>query len=152
ATVEPPTYTRLPTVTVPDPDRIDAWEGSRVTLNVTASRPVQSITLEWPAAAKDETAAGTSTRTVAVAAALAADRNSGLATVEAEASGTYALVLRDAHGLRSRPEAPRRLVVRPDAAPVLAIEGNHASEPESTGPGDVLTLGIAARDDLAVAS
>jgi hypothetical protein len=150
AMVEPPGYTRLPTVRVPDPNRIDAWEGSRVTLNVTASRPVQSIAVEWPAAAEDATAASTSTRTVA--AALAADRSSGLATIAAEASGTYALVLRDAHGLRSRPEAPRRLVVRSDAAPVLAIVGSNSSQAESTSPGDVLTLGIAARDDLAVAS
>src|SRR5262249_31342774 len=136
----------------------DAWEGSRVTLNVTASRPVQAISIEWPAAAGDETASRTSTSTSSststrkVAAALASDRNSGQATVGAEASGTCTLVLHDVHGLRSRPEAPRRLVVRPDAAPVLALVGNKPAEAESTSPGDVLNLDIAARDDLAVAS
>ena len=53
ATVEPPAYTRLAVANVADPIRIDAWEGSRVTLNVTASRPVTAIDVQWPAAVEN---------------------------------------------------------------------------------------------------
>jgi hypothetical protein len=152
ASVEPPAYTRLAVANVADPSGIDAWEGSRVTLNVTASRPVAAIDVEWPAAVKDAPETPTTPGARKVAATRSADGKSGTARLVAEASGPFAVTLRDAHGLNSRPEADgaRRVIVRLDAAPVVALAGPDAVHESS--PADVLTLGVAARDDVAVAS
>ena len=62
------------------------------------------------------------------------------------------MTLRDAHGLNSRPEAEgaRRVMVRLDAAPVVALAGADAAH--ETSPGDALTLRVVTRDDVAVAS
>ena len=48
ARVEPPAYTKMPATLARDPGRIDAFEGSRVTLTINASRPVRSIEVAWP--------------------------------------------------------------------------------------------------------
>ena len=48
ARVEPPAYTKLPAGPAPDPSRIEAFEGSRVTLEIKATRAVRSIEVEWP--------------------------------------------------------------------------------------------------------
>ena len=148
ATIESPAYTRLAVANIADPGRIDAWEGSQVTLNVTASRPVTAIEVEWPAAVEKENTPASRRLT----ATLAADGKSGIATVAAEASGPFAVTLHDAHGLVSRPEpeGARRLFVRFDAAPVVALAGTDAARLSS--PADVLALRVAARDDVAVAS
>ncbi|HWE39706.1 MAG TPA: hypothetical protein VG406_24365 [Isosphaeraceae bacterium] len=145
--VEPPAYTRLPVATAPDPGRIEAWEGSRVSLVVTASRPVREIAVDWPSATASGGEPAGARRVVA---ALSAEGTGGTATVAAEASGTYAVTLRDAHGLVSRPETPRRLIVRFDAAPVVAVAAGSTAAQESS-PEDVLAAGVAARDDVAVA-
>ena len=153
ATVEPPAYTRLAVVKVADPSRIEAWEGSRVTLNVAASRPVTAINVAWPAAVENAKQPATTTSgSRTFAASLGADGKSGTATIAAEASGAFAVTLRDAHGLNSRPEAEgtRRVMVRLDAAPVVALTDPEAAH--ETSPGDVLTLRVEARDDVAVAS
>jgi hypothetical protein len=150
AMVEPPAYTGLAAAKATNPNRIDAWESSRITLNMTASRPVKAITVEWPSSARDE---GDRRKEYSpVAATLAADGKSGTVTVTAEASGPFAVTLRDAHGLSSRPEAEgaRQVVVRFDAAPVVALGGTGPTHESS--PTDVLALQIAARDDVAVAS
>ena len=150
--VEPPAYTRLAVANLADPSRIDAWEGSRVTLNVTASRPVTAIDVVWPAAVENAKATPATPGSRKVAATRSADGKSGTATLAAEASGSFAVTLRDAHGLNSRPEAEaaRRVIVRFDAAPVVALAGPDAAHESS--PADVLTLRVAARDDVAVAS
>ena len=104
ATVEPPAYTRLAVANLADPSRIDAWEGSRVTLNVTASRPVTAIDVEWPAAVENEKETPTTPGARKVAATRSADGKSGTATLAAEASGSFAVTL----ARRARPEQPAR--------------------------------------------
>jgi hypothetical protein len=150
ATVAPPAYTGLAAVKIINPNRIDAWEASQVTLNINASRPVKAITVEWPRPAADAGEKPKENRPVA--AALAADGKSGTVTVTAEASGPFAVTLRDGHGLSSRPEAEgaRQVVVRFDAAPLVAMAGTGAAHESS--PDDVLVLQVAARDDVAVAT
>jgi hypothetical protein len=188
ARVEPPAYTKLPAATARNPGRIEAWEGSRVVLNISANEPVRAIEVDWPSdsslspreragvrAQQDgqgraESALtrplrghplpegeGTGTpplpseeRSTKAVATLSADRRSGTATLVADRSGPYTIALRDDHGLASRPEAPRQVVVRPDAPPVLAVRGPGGGEESS--PDDALRVAIAARDDVAVAS
>ncbi|MFI5259254.1 MAG: hypothetical protein ACHQ01_06570, partial [Candidatus Limnocylindrales bacterium] len=144
ARVEPPAYTKLPVTLARDPGRIVAFEGSRVTLELVPSRPVRSIELDWPAEH------GKTAGTRKVAASVASDGKSGSVTVVAEASGPYSVALRDENEIDSRPQNPGRVVVRPDAAPVLAVRGMDGLKEAS--PDDLLVAGIAARDDIAVAS
>jgi len=144
ARVEPPAYTKLPIAIARDPARIEAFEGSRVTLDLATSRPVRSIAVGWPTQSDKPSGAGT------FAASLASDGIHGSVTLTAEVSGPYAVALRDKHGIASRPETPRRVVVRPDAPPEVAVAGNEGLQEAS--PDDVLSMGVAARDDIAVAS
>ncbi len=144
ARVEPPAYTKLPVTTPPDASRIEAFEGSRVTLDVKTSRPVQSIEVEWPG-----DPAG-SAKVSKVAASLARGRERGSVTVDATFSGPFAVSLRDEIDLASRPDQPRRVVVRGDAPPVIAVRGPEGVN--DIGPQDTLALAVAARDDIAVAS
>ncbi len=142
ARVEPPPYTRRPATIARDPARIDAFEGSRVTLDITPSRPVRSIEVGWPkpAAASSELIAMT----------LADSGRNGSATLVAESSGPYTLALHDEHEIANRPEPPRRVIVHPDAPPTVTlprIEGL-----QEAGPDDRLVLGVATGDDVAVAS
>lgn len=139
AWVEPPAYTGRPAASV-DPARIEAWEGSKVVLDITASRPVRAVAVGWPGSGRP------------VAAAVQGDGTRSRATLVAERSGPFALALRDADGLASRPESPRRLVVIADAPPVVAVEGPGMVEPVETNPDDTLQAAVAARDDVAVAS
>jgi hypothetical protein len=150
AAVEPPTYTGLAVTKVAGPGRIDAWESSRVTLNVVTSRPVAAITVAWPAPRNADQAKPKDH--VQSVAALAAGGKSGTVAVTADASGPFVVTLHDAHGLCNRAEAEgtRRVVVRFDAAPVVALGGTDMARESS--PTDVLILPVAARDDVAVAS
>jgi hypothetical protein len=150
ATVELPAYTKLPVAVARDPARIDAFEGSRVTFEFTTSRPVRSIEIEWPKepGKRDDVAAGV--RAATAKASLASDRTHGSVTLTAEASGPYSVSLSDEHSITSRPESPRRVNVRPDAPPEVAVQGNDGQDEAS--PDDVVSLGVAARDDIAVAS
>jgi hypothetical protein len=142
ARVEPPPYTKLPVSIARDPARIDAFEGSRITLDITSSRPVRSIEVGWPkpSGSKPEP----------IAATLAADGRAGSATLAAEASGPYTLALRDEHEIGSLPEPARRVIVHPDAPPTFTRRGLEGLKEAS--PGDALAVAIAARDDIAVAS
>ena len=142
ARVEPPAYTKLPATIARDPARIDAFEGSRVTLDITPSRSVRAIEVGWPKPP--------GTKPDPVAAALAAGGRSGSATLVVEASGPYTLALRDEHGLGNLPEPARRVIVRPDAPPTVTRRGLEGLKEAS--PDDALTVGVAARDDIAVAS
>jgi len=144
ARVEPPAYTKLPVTRTRDAARIVAFEGSRVTLDIVPSRPVRSIELEWPA----ETGKPAGERKVT--ASLASGGKSGSVTVVAEASGPYTVALRDENEIASRPQNPGRLVVRPDAPPVVAVRGMEGLKEASRD--DSLVAVVAARDDIAVAS
>ncbi|MGP0062270.1 MAG: hypothetical protein ACLQGP_01545 [Isosphaeraceae bacterium] len=142
ARVEPPSYTKLPTTIARDPARIDALEDSRITLDITPSRPVRSIEVGWP---KPE-----GTKPVPIAAILTAGGRSGSATLAAEVSGPYTLALRDEYEIVNLPEPSRQVIVRPDAPPTVAHRGLEGVKEAS--PDDILTIAVAARDDIAVAS
>jgi hypothetical protein len=146
ARVEPPAYTKLPAVVAADASRIDAFEGSRVTLDIKASRAVRSIEVEWPVDAVESESA-TSAK---VAAVLRNRGEGGSVTVDATRTGAYSVSLCDELGIASRADEPRRVVVRADAPPVVAVRGPEGVKDVS--PNDTLGLAIAARDDIAVAS
>ncbi len=138
AKVEPPAYTEFPSYVARDSARVEVWEGSRITLNIQASRPANAIEVEWPKMKEP------------VAATLAKDRRSGSMVLNAETSGAFSLRLRDELGLASRPETPRRLVVKPDSPPVISTRGSEKAE--ESRPDDTLRVAVATRDDIAVAS
>jgi hypothetical protein len=139
--VEPPPYTRVAASQARDPAKVEAIEGSRVTLTLSTTTPVAAVDLDWPAPAPEG-----SKRVVLDS----AGRLDLTTTVEAGVSGEYRLTpRRDAHGLDGRAE-PRRILVRPDAPPTLAIKGPGA--PAVARPDDRLEVAIAARDDFAVAA
>ncbi len=142
ARVEPPPYTRRAAAIARDPARIDAFEGSRVTLDVTPTRPVRSLEIDWPQPA--------GALPVRIAATLPDSGRNGSATLVAEASGSYSLALRDEHGIANAPEPPRRVVVHPDAPPTVTLPGIDLEQ--VAAPDDRLALGFAVRDDVAVAS
>ena len=137
--IDPPLYTKLPDGPARDPSRLEVVEGTSITFTLTPSRPVASIDLTWPTFA----ASGEASRTI--------EASAGPVRVVAEAPGMYPFTTRarrDEYGIDG-PAEPRRLVVRPDAPPVLTIKPVEAKE---AGPDDVLTIPMAARDDFAVAS
>jgi hypothetical protein len=144
ARIEPPAYSKLPVATAGDPSRIEAFEDSRVTVDIETSRPVRSLDVDWPAAQQKPPGSGT------FAASLADDGIRASITLTAEASGPYMFKLRDQHGITNRGETPRHVIVRPDAPPEVAV--GRSDGPQEASPDDVLTLGVAARDDIAVAS
>ena len=93
---------------------------------------------------------GESAKAVKLAATLERGGGGGKLSVEAVRSGPYAVSLSDELGISSRPEPLRQVIVRSDAPPVVAVRGpEDASEASSN---DTVGLGIAARDDVAVAS
>jgi hypothetical protein len=144
ARVEPPAYTKRPATTIADGSRIEVFEGSRVTLDIKASRPVRSIEIEWPSGTADTSEGEKRT------ASLAENGQNGSVTVVATRSGPFTVALSDSVGIASRPDQPRRVIVRADAPPVVAVQGPDGVSDVS--PSDTLRVGIAARDDLAVAS
>jgi len=147
ARVEPPAYTKLPAADARNPARIEAWEDSRVHLTVATTTPVTAAEIAWPAKALKEGAKPEPRR---VAATISADGRTATADVSADVSGGYSVSLRDAHGLTGRPEPSRRVVVRPDAPPVVSVRG--ADGPVEAKADDTVRVEVAARDDLAVAS
>ncbi len=53
ATVAPPAYTKRPPAPARDPARIEAWEDSRITLELAANKPLASVAVTWPAIAPE---------------------------------------------------------------------------------------------------
>jgi hypothetical protein len=137
AQVEPPGYMRRPAFNVRDPNRIEAWEDSRVTLTIHASAPARSIAAAWP-------------NHVYKSAILDRGGLSGVVILAAEASGEYSIALRGANGLLSRPDQQRRVIVRPDELPVISTRGMEGLG--ESRPDDTLRVEVAARDDVAVSA
>jgi hypothetical protein len=144
--VEPPAYTKYPVAKIKNPARVDAWEGSRVTVGVLTKSPVTHVEVAWPDGPDRETRSDR--RTTVALAPPSAQGNPWTAVLEAKASGTYTFILRDKYGLTNAAEPPRRVVVRVDAAPTVAFLDEKA--PAESRPDDVLSTEIEARDDLAV--
>ena len=150
AHVAPPAYTGRSAAPARDSARIDAWEDSQVTLELEANRRLEQAEVIWPgldAVAKSPSPAASSH---VVSFKPNADGTRWSATVVAEAAGPFTIKIRDEYALENKPEAPRRVVVHADAPPTVAIEA--PADLEETSPDDHLTLRIAARDDVAVAS
>lgn len=139
-TVAPPAYTRRPAAKAADPSRIEAWEGSTITLVATPSKPVRSLSVAWPEGPSKS-------RDVPLKADPGGQTWSTV--VSAKFSGSYLFALRDGHDLANFPGAPRRLLVRPDAPPTVALGGG--DDPRPARPDDVLLVEVQAADDLAVA-
>ena len=150
ADVAPPAYTKRPAAPARDPARIEAWEDSRITLELAANKPLKAVEVTWPAMATGAKSAAKATPAKSVALTPSSDGTHWSGTVGAEASGPFAFRLRDEHGLENRPEAPRRLTVRPDAPPTLAVATPDAFK--ETRPDDLLMVAVVAHDDVAVAS
>jgi len=150
ARVAPPAYTKRPAAPARDPARIEAWEDSRITLEVAANKPLKAVEVTWPTTEAAGKSAAKATPAKSVALKASADGTRWSATVAAEASGPFAFKLRDEHGLENRPEAPRRLTVKPDAPPTLAIATPDAFK--ETAPDDLLMVAVVAHDDVAVAT
>ena len=72
---------------MPDPGRIEALEGSRITLEVATTAPVRTIDVEWPRTS------------VPVAVPPGGNGKTGSVTLGAEASGPYRIRLLDRRGL-----------------------------------------------------
>ena len=143
AEVRPPAYTKLPPSKAKDPSRIEAVEGSRVVLTFYSCVPFRKYELTWPSLPP--------TGPRKVEGRSEADWKHAKIALEAQAGGPFVLTLLQdyRHGIDGHPEA-RQLVVRPDAPPTLAIKGPPRTS--EARPDDVLQLGVAARDDFAVAS
>ena len=144
AMVEPPAYTQLPPALAKDPARIEAIEGSAVTLTLVATRPVEAFEVGWPTFGTSEEL----TRPLVVS--TGPDGKTAVARGLAESAGSYVYTTklrRDAHRLDG-PRESRRINVRPDAPPTLDARSVDARE---SGPDDILSLPIRARDDFAVA-
>ncbi len=147
AKVEPPSYTRLPIAPAKNPSRIEAWEGSRVTIAMTANQPLKSARLEWPAIGERQSSGRAATSIVPLE---SRDGLTWTATVPAVASGNYGFAMEESHGLRNRPEPPRRLVVKPDMPPTVALGGS-GNDREAQAD-DLLVVDVLARDDLGLST
>ena len=170
ARVEPPLYTKMSAILARDATRFEAWEDSRVILTVTPSLPVISAEVTWPGEAHAEWGGGARSIVMGHAALIQAtgwvvessseaqrtimtlsdDGKTATATLTASKSGEYTIALKEVHGLKSRPEPSRRVVVRPDAPPVVALKGSE--EADQARGDDTLRVAVAARDDVAVAA
>jgi len=150
AYIEPPPYTKRPGAPALDPLRLEAWEDSRITLNLEGNRSLKQVDVIWPAPeTKGESLTGEApSQTVSLN--QTADGRRWATTVVAAASGPFTFRLRDQYDLESPPAAPHRLTVRPDVPPTLAVAT--PSDLKETSPDDLLTVAIIAHDDVAVAS
>ncbi|RUL88716.1 hypothetical protein [Tautonia sociabilis] len=142
-TVEPPGYTGEAGETLVDPTAAVVRQDSRVTIVVQTDRPAHRVWLTWPVAED-----GGADRAVEVELEPSEDGISWTAEVAASVSGAFAIISEDEHGLIGRPGTSGSLEVLPDAPPVVAL----ADQDGAAGPGDLLLLPVAARDDLAVCS
>jgi len=143
ARVEPPAYTKLPAFDARDPSKIEAIEGSRVVLSFYSCHAFREFELTWPSALPEKPSR------VDVS---PPDLKHGKVAFDAVAGGPIVLTLRRHYQhdeIDGLPET-RQLIVRPDQPPTLAVKG--PASPSEARPDDVLPLGVAARDDFAVAS
>jgi hypothetical protein len=154
ATVAPPAYTGRPAAASADAARIDALDGSAVTLRLAASRPVRRAVVRWPAPAPAPASAETAGEPAPIeVAATPADREGRAwsVTLPARASGRFEIALRDEHEIAGAPGPERYVAVLPDAPPTVAWTGAAAGLTEARAD-DLVPGGVAARDDFAVAA
>ena len=139
ARVEPPAYTKMAASVARDPARIEAWEGSRVVAERRdeRGRPVGrgDVAEGGP---RREGRGGRGAGKSAVTA------RSAKATLTAEATGEYAIALRDGFGLASRPEAAEA-AGRPARCAARAWPSGASRGSTRRGPTTRCRVGIAAQ-------
>ncbi|MFO0957331.1 MAG: hypothetical protein U0800_07655 [Isosphaeraceae bacterium] len=145
ADVEPPAYTNLPAAPSGDPSRLEAWKNSRITLRVRPDRAVRSLKIAHPNPEDPANPIETDLQP-------APEGGPWTAVLDAIASGPYRFLLEDDRGLKNRRDADRRIVVRPDAPPTVALLGPESSKDEKARPDDLLRAEVAARDDLGLSA
>ena len=101
ARVDPPTYTNISSSMARDSSRIEAWEDSRIALEIAANKPLTRVEVSWPKAGPDEKAAS---KTVALTPST--DGKHWSATVLADVSGPFTFAMEDEYQIANRPEAP----------------------------------------------
>jgi hypothetical protein len=60
AQVEPPSYMKMTLATFRNPERIEVWEGSRITLTIETNKPVRRADVVWPVVSKHTSVPGLS--------------------------------------------------------------------------------------------
>jgi hypothetical protein len=153
--VQPPAYTKLPAVSPRDAARVDAWEGSLVTLALRANKPIARAEIDWPlpeeSAPKPEDSADAKlTHVPSYHSGESTDGLNWTFRVNADATGLYAFRLTDEHGIINQPDAVRRVVVKRDRPPTAAFVDDDG--PKDARPDDRLPMLLVARDDVAVAA
>jgi hypothetical protein len=144
--IAPPAYTRLPAMSYKDPLRIDAWEGSRITLSVATNGPLEKVEVEWPVESRENTPSHPR-KTVSLAAP-SKGNSEWTTTLPADSSGPFEFHLRDGQGLRNAPEPTRRIMVIRDAPPTASfLDDKLLTE---SRPDDMLSTEVEARDDRSV--
>ncbi|HEV3165240.1 MAG TPA: hypothetical protein VGZ22_14535 [Isosphaeraceae bacterium] len=151
AMVEPPAYTKLGAGQVRNIDRIEAWAGSRITLTVTPNKPLRSAALAWrPEDKKSSQTEGANESFQQSPMQPSSDGRQWTAVLATSATGRFGINLEDEHGLASGMEPLHRLSVRVDVPPSVAWTS--PDELKESRADDTLIAGVAARDDLAVAT
>ena len=136
AVVTAPSYIKQADLRLSDPAKIEAWEGSTITLTIEPSVPLKRAQLHWP-----------DTESTSTSADLAISETPTIDVI-ATKSGDFRFDLVDVRGLKSRPHSPRRIVVRTDAPPSVTLA--KSEDLKEARPDDVILASVKARDDLAV--
>ncbi len=151
ALVQPPAYTKRPAAAARDSTRIEAWEDSKITMELEASRPLKEARLLWPSPVTAPESSAPSPSTGRVLLFTPGDNNiRWVATARAEMTGPFAVTLVDTYDSGSKAEAPRRVIVRADAPPTVTVRA--PVEFKETNRYDAVALTFGAADDVAVAS
>ena len=155
AEISPPAYLGLEEARMTDPERVEAWQDSRVNLHLTASRALVDATLSWPVDADEpQTGQPAAVERLPMSVVPGSEGREWTISTSAVRRGAFEFELKDTHGLISRADGAgrfRELVVKVDQAPTVELKVNREADAEETRPDDVLTAGLEAFDDVAVA-
>ncbi len=162
--IQPPAYTGQPAKLLDGAaGEITVLERSRLHWQLTFNKPLQAAEWQWqpdpvvesksgePATEPVDDAAkvpAEPTDPPAIPFKLAADRLSATWESVPEEGGMFRLVVRDEHGLTNETDGARHLIVTPDVAPTLTVEGRHDSEVAQAS--DVVPIQVDATDDVGV--
>gem|GEM_PF-4705785 len=139
ASIDPPSYTGLPSKIVAVGADLVAMAGSRITLEMTFDLPVTAVEIDWPA----ENSNGPRDASISPR-----RNNSSITTAQIEltaiTAGSWMLNWQSAAGFRGE-EPPRRLEVLPDQPPRTRIEG---ASTLTLRPDERQTMEIMAADDF----
>ena len=150
--IDPPAYTGLPARTLDGPSgRIDVFEHSELEFQLEFTKPVTHAQLVWLDTSDDEAAEPPPP----LLCDLSEDGLSATLTTTVEQSGQFLFDLRDRQGVANPQGEPWRLVVTPDAPPVIEWADTHpvmrpAGETLEVRPNEQVPLPVLAVDDVGV--